>query len=612
MQWLGGNPNSVIIDHLKFVRQFKTVLWPHAWHLCAVLVLIVLTSLLEGVSLSLIVPLVQTFTGGNGIDKEGFGIFQTYQEWLADYEMEDRLMILGLAIMVLFALKNGLQYMREVLSSSLWLGISFETRSKVLDSVLRRPHAYFLDKKHGMLVQYLYHEPHNMALIVQLGTEVLTTFLIVSVLIGLLVLVSWKITAIVMVFGACYGYMIWWLSKRVHNQGDLRQETESEAVGILTEAIAGIRQVKIFSAERRIQEIYAKLVQSFQNLYLQYCKAVVRPVRANEIFSIWVLGLLFCLPALRLIDYRSLLPAVAIVSAVVMRVGPHMSRISQHWLSIRFFLPSARIVGQLLEDQEGSNRKKIKPLFRGLTKSIQVEKVSFSYDGIPYPALSDVSVTFKKGEITSIVGRSGAGKSTLVDLLVGLYQPTHGSIMIDGIDLRTYDLDSWLAVIGFVSQDTFIFHGTIYDNIAFGKPGAAPEEIEKAALQANAHDFIARLPKGYDTIVGERGFKLSGGERQRLAIARALLREPQILIFDEATSALDNQSEASIHEAIAGLARERTMILVSHRLSPVIRADKVLVLDRGRVAEEGTHDVLLAKGRLYPALYGKRWIMPGL
>jgi ABC-type multidrug transport system fused ATPase/permease subunit len=204
-----------------------------------------------------------------------------------------------------------------------------------------------------------------------------------------------------------------------------------------------------------------------------------------------------------------------------------------------------------------------------------------------------------------VIGPSGAGKSTLVDLLVRLYEPTQGRITVDGVDLAAYDLSSWLAGIGFVSQDAFIFHGSIRENIAFSRPEASLVEIMSAARLANAHEFIERCPDGYDTIVGDRGLKLSGGERQRVAIARALLRDPKILIFDEATSALDNQSEALVQEAIAGIARDRTVILIAHRLSTVIHADKIIVLEQGRVVEEGTHDTLVTGGGLYAALYSK-------
>jgi ABC-type multidrug transport system fused ATPase/permease subunit len=214
-----------------------------------------------------------------------------------------------------------------------------------------------------------------------------------------------------------------------------------------------------------------------------------------------------------------------------------------------------------------------------------------------------VSNHIKTSRTTAIVGTSGAGKSTLVDLVARLYDPSSGMITVDDVDLREYDLSSWLAKIGFVSQDTFIFHGTIRDNIAFSKPDASLQEIHAAARQANAHSFIERFAEGYETIVGDRGLKLSGGERQRIAIARALLRDPEILIFDEATSALDNQSEASIQEAIAAIARDRTVIVIAHRLSTIVRAETIIVLDGGKVVGVGTHAALLAENTVYSTLY---------
>jgi len=217
--------------------------------------------------------------------------------------------------------------------------------------------------------------------------------------------------------------------------------------------------------------------------------------------------------------------------------------------------------------------------------------------------LDRVSAIFTCGKTTAIVGPSGSGKSTMVDLVIRLFDPTAGRITVDGVDLQAYDVTSWLNAIGFVSQDTFIFHGSIQENIGFSRPDATFEEIVEAAKLANAHAFISAMPEGYETVVGDRGVKLSGGQRQRIAIARAILRDPQILILDEATSALDTMSERQVQKAIEQVSRNRTVIVVAHRLSTVMSADKIVVLDSGKVVEEGTHRELTARQGLYWRLY---------
>jgi subfamily B ATP-binding cassette protein MsbA len=205
--------------------------------------------------------------------------------------------------------------------------------------------------------------------------------------------------------------------------------------------------------------------------------------------------------------------------------------------------------------------------------------------------------------VVAIVGPSGAGKSTLLDLLPRFYDPQAGSITIDGVDIRDVTLKSLRGLMGIVTQETYLFNDTVRNNIAYGQDGLPSEKVEDAARMANAHEFIAQLERGYDTVVGNRGVKLSGGQRQRVAIARALLKNPQILIFDEATSALDTESEALVQEAINRLMTNRTVLVIAHRLSTVKNADRILVLDRGRIVEAGTHDVLMSREGLYQRLY---------
>jgi len=245
--------------------------------------------------------------------------------------------------------------------------------------------------------------------------------------------------------------------------------------------------------------------------------------------------------------------------------------------------------------------------YQQLCEGIHFNNISFAYPNRQELVLKDISLYLPRGTTLALVGGSGAGKSTLADLLPRFYDPKSGSITLDGIDLRQFDFTTLRKSMGIVSQDTFLFNNTVRNNISYGRPEATEEEIIDAAKRANAYEFIMRLPKGFDTLIGDRGVLLSGGQRQRLAIARALVQDPDILILDEATSALDTVSERLVQQAIEELSRDRTTLVIAHRLSTVQKAHQIAVLDQGRVVEVGTHSELLRKGGYYARLYSMQF-----
>jgi subfamily B ATP-binding cassette protein MsbA len=288
---------------------------------------------------------------------------------------------------------------------------------------------------------------------------------------------------------------------------------------------------------------------------------------------------------------------------MVMRLLPPFKQLSQAPTTAQQSFASAERLFEVLDLPTEEQLDQGATSVTGLREGIEFRDVSFAYDD-DGPVLRDVSFVARKGEVIALVGASGAGKSTLVDLIPRFYEPSGGSIRLDGLDTRQITLTSLRGLTGIVSQDTVLFNDTVRNNVAYGAASRFTDaQVEEAARAANAHAFILELPQGYDTVLGERGTRLSGGQRQRLAIARALLTDPPILILDEATSALDTESERLVQEAIDRLLANRTVFVIAHRLSTVVHADQILVLDRGEIVERGTHAELLAQRGVYHRLH---------
>jgi subfamily B ATP-binding cassette protein MsbA len=387
------------------------------------------------------------------------------------------------------------------------------------------------------------------------------------------------------------------LGKNLRRTTKKMQERAADITAFISETLAGIHVVKAFNQEdneiRRFQQINKSVFEFFKKTIK--VTIVQRPLievmgAVGAAIAVWF-GLKH-LPPDRF---------VAFVGSLFIFYEP-LKKISKVNSTIQQSIASGTRIFEILDAVPSIQNRPYAIPFRERVESIQYHHIGFSYDP-GKRVLDDIDFPVKRGQILAIVGPSGSGKTTLVNLLPRFYDPTEGSIFINGMDIRDFTLESLRDLIGIVSQDTVLFNGTVRDNIAYGKSQASLEEIERAARAANADSFTENLPKGYDTPLGERGLKLSGGQRQRLAIARAILKDPPILILDEATSHLDTESEREVQSAIENLMEGRTVFVIAHRLSTIQRADRILVLEDGKIVQQGTNDSLLQEGGIYKRLY---------
>ena len=383
----------------------------------------------------------------------------------------------------------------------------------------------------------------------------------------------------------------------------ISQQTQEQISGLiirLTESISGIKMIKGFGREKLHEDKFNEENKNNYRVALKGARTIEYSSLIHEIItgigstSILFYGFYLVFhDKMTMGDLLSFFAAIGMMYTPIRRLGNANNNLQQARAA------SERIFYLLDQQPEVDGTKNLTEI----KNEIVFDNVRFIYPGTRKKVLDDINFRVKKGELVAIVGKSGAGKTTLVDMLPGFYKPVSGSIFIDGIDVNDVTLESLRKNIGIVSQDIILFNETVMDNIALGKLDATEEEIKEAAKAAYAHDFIKEMLHGYDTIIGERGIRLSGGQKQRISIARALLKNPPILILDEATSSLDTASEIIVQKALDNLMTNRTTFVIAHRLSTVRKADKILVLDKGKIIETGTHEELLSKEGMYKFLY---------
>ncbi len=590
-------------------RRLLKVLRPHSWRMAGTIACSVGAAALDTFAFALLIPFLNALFGEQSLLPARAGwvgniLRLTIGRLLVPADPMGSLQRVIVVILAAIVAKNVLSWMAGQLGAQLQEYVTRDLRDTIYSHLQRLPLGFFTRTKVGQIIsRVLSDTEQTKQLITQLVTQSIQSLATILGYIAFLFGISPRLTLYALVVAPLLLGALQPLLKKLRKGYRRLRNDYGEMTSVLQEVVSGVRLVKSYGAEGYEE-------QRFTEASHRYSKGMVRVTRiafmaqpVTEIIGTGIAVVLLWIGARQVIVDKTLAGASLITFlAVVMRLLQPLKQVSQIPTSAQGALAAAERVFEVLDTPTEAATDRGTQVARSFDRDVVFENVAFAYD--EEPVLRDVSFTARRGEIVAFVGASGAGKSTLVDLIPRFYEPTGGRILLDGRDTRDITLPSLRSLTGIVSQDTVLFNDTVRANIAYGagtKYSAA--QIEAAARAANAHGFIAELPEGYDTLLGERGTRLSGGQRQRIAIARALLTDPPILILDEATSALDTESERLVQEAIDRLLAGRTVFVIAHRLSTIVHATQILVLDRGQVVERGTHDELLAQGGAYRRLY---------
>lgn len=511
------------------------------------------------------------------------------------------LLYLPAMIVILFSAKGILSFCQAYLLRSSGLKLVRETRNHLYHHILRLPIGFFNRESSGVVISKMLNDvdilnalvaDHLRMCIVELPT--------ILFLLGVAVYRRWDLALLSLFLLPFIAYSTRKFGKRIKGKRKETQRKLSFLTQRIGETVFGARIIKIFNREDIMEKKFWEDNQRYYREFMrvvrlrEFTKLVIDVATGLGIaLVLWYGGMLVVKGTVTAGAFASVLVAIYMMFSPVKKLGEAYSGIQESRAHLE------RIDALLAAAQEESGHMRI----GGFRESIRFENVSFVFPENDTPVLSDVNLEIRAGEVVAIVGRSGVGKTTLADLIPKFYLPTSGRVTIDGIDVREIENRSLREQIGIVSQDIILFNDTVRENIAFGRLNASDADIYRAAEMAYADEFIKRLPQQYETLIGDRGMKLSGGQRQRIAIARAILKNPPILILDEATSSLDSVSESLVQKALDTLMRGRTTIVIAHRLSTIEHADRILIIEKGRIVDAGRHEELIERNVTYRELY---------
>ena len=528
-----------------------------------------------------------------------------YSQQLIDtYGPATTLLMLGIILAVLTLFKTAAYFGGSACLMPLRTGVVRDIRAEIYRKILRLPLSFFSEERKGDILARASTDVNEVdASITSSLDMIIKNPIFIVIYLVTLILISWQLTLFTLLVVPFMAIGIGRIGKKLKQKSLYAQSKWSDGISQIEETLGGLRIIKAFIAEKKMDNRFQKVNNEFRNASMRVAirQSAAHPV--SEFLGTCMIVVVLWFGGYLIFSGNSPIDASTFIYYLVIlyTILQPIKDLSKAGYSIQKGMASIERINKILNAQNNITEAPNPVHISTLNDSIEFCNVSFSYtDG--HPVLTDINLTIRKGQTIALVGQSGSGKSTLVDLIPRYHDVTGGKILIDGRDLREFSINSLRSLIGNVNQEAILFNDTVFNNIAFGVENATMKQVIEAAKIANAHDFILEMEEGYDTSIGDRGCRLSGGQRQRISIARAILKNPPILILDEATSALDTESERLVQQALERLMKTRTTIAIAHRLSTIRNADTIHVLHDGHIVESGTHDELIALNRYYKKL----------
>jgi len=554
----------------------------------AICVLTVFVSLLEGLNIGLLVPLLENLASTDPGD--GHWVSRVIENGFETLGLSFSLGTILLSLGALICLGAFIKYIRMILVAKTSIGFAIWMRSRYMGNLLNADMSYHHGRQIGVNADLVSIQVTRSTASVSQMTDILGGFGIVMAYLVVALLIAPTLTAVAVgvVFLISLGMQFY--ITRARRMSAERVVLENDYQATTVETLSAVHVIKSFLLESFRLNIFSEKAKNMGLADYRLVKNTSQMLIFQEMSLFAVVG------GIVYIGVSAIALDITVIVALLFtlyRMMPRVTAINSSRQSLAVSLTTLEAVDKMVGEATATNIINGEMKFGGLKKSIDFDDVGFSYNG-DSPVLTGTTFTIEKGKMTAIVGASGAGKTTIIDMLLRFYDPTSGQVLVDGVDLRELDFQDWRRLIGMVSQDVLLFNDTLSNNISLGREGVSESDIEGAATLAYAHEFIQRLPNGYQTTVGDRGWNLSGGQRQRIALARAILQQPEILLLDEATSSLDSESEQLMQQYIKSVHGTSTIVVVAHRLSTIRNADKILVLEDGAIVEEGDWEGLLA------------------
>jgi subfamily B ATP-binding cassette protein MsbA len=612
------------MDSLRLYHRVLAFMKPYWRSLIPTFVLMTVVAVFNGVSITMFLPFVNVlFSGGTlapaepagsggGLLSIAPGSLETVQERvrhevLSFFDAGAPIETLGricLFVLALYFLKGLCTYLLAVVSVSIEQKVIRDIRNKLYAHLHSLSLAFFHASRTGQIISRITSDVGLVRNSISTGfLAAIRDLLNIIVLGGLVIWINWRLALVAFIVIPVITFVVARIARRLRRYSTRAQEKMADITTVLQETISGIRVVKAFGMEGFETNKFYGHTGGYLRAFMKRQRAeALAPVTTEFLGALGGLVVLYYGGRQVLGDNLLSPDWFLIFLALMLSIIRPAKTLTQASAKIQDGIAAGKRIFTILDAEPDIVDAPAAVDIDGIHEGIEFRNVSFKYDSSDY-VLRDVEFKVKKGQAVAIVGPSGAGKSTLVDLIPRFYDPTEGCVLLDGRDLRGVTVKSLRGIMGIVTQETVLFNDTVRNNIAYGMEDVPLSKVIDAAKAANAHDFIDALPHGYDTVIGDRGVRISGGERQRLAIARAILKDPEILIFDEATSSLDTESERLVQDAIERLLSHRTNFVIAHRLSTVTNADLIVVIDEGKLVEMGRHEDLLAAGSVYRRLY---------